>query len=206
MSAPSGPDDPFARPQSDPAPAHGGPPGAPGPGGPGWGPPAGVPAPPEPREVTISFWLWVASIVVGVVGAIAAFSMLSGITEQVVAATGGGGRNSGAVTTAITAALVVGAVFGVVLIALELLFTIFMRRGRNWARIVLTIVGGLGVLSAVAGLATGSTTRIDTQVIETRSPLTTVLSLVQAVLIVVAIVMFFRKPANDYFAAHGARR
>lgn len=178
-------------------------------GGPGYGSPAlGGPAaapPAEPKEVTTSFWLWIASIVLGVIGAIVAFVNVGQITSEVAAASGGADVDSSAVTTAITAALVAGAVFAIVIVALQLLFAIFMRKGRNWARIVLTIFGAIGVVSALAGLAGGTSTTINGQTIQTSGPVSIILSLVQAVIIVVAIVMFFRPPANAYFKAHSGR-
>lgn len=166
---------------------------------PGWGTP-----PPEPREVTTSFWLWIAAVVVGLIGAVVSFLQVGSVTDQIdggAAAGAGSGLDPGTLSSIVTASLVVGAVLGLVLVALEVLFAVFMRRGRNWARIVLAVFGIIGVLFTLGGLFSASTTVIGGQEIVTRSGISTVLSVVQALLVVAAVVMFFRPPANAYFRA-----
>lgn len=106
----------------------------------------------------------------------------------------------------VTVSVVVGAILGLLLVALQLLFAVFMRRGRNWARIVLTVFGALGVLGTLIGLAGGTSTTINGQTVQTGSVAGTILSLVQAVVIVVAVVLFFRPRATTYFAAMSERR
>lgn len=92
-------------------------------------------------------------------------------------------------------AVIIGAVIVLAIIGLLVLFTFKMRAGRNWARITLTVVGGIAVLMtlytlvgigaavAAGGLAFASS----------------VLSLLSGLLTVAAIVMMFRSDANPYF-------
>ena len=111
------------------------------------------------------------------------------------------GLTVGIVKLAIYASVGAMFAFGLVIVALEVLFAIFMRRGRNWARIVLAVFGTIGVLFALGGLFSSSSTVVGGHEIVTRSGLSTTLTVVQAVIIVAAIVMFFRPAANAWFKA-----
>ena len=53
----------------------------------------------------------------------------------------------------IRAILSIGIVIGLVMLALNVLFMWFAWKGHNWARIVLWVLGGLGVASGLFGLA-----------------------------------------------------
>lgn len=145
-------------------PAPQGPPGYPGQGGyPGAAPPPygsdqygqyGVP-PQRPKEVDLAFWLWVASIVVGVVGAVVAFSQLDALVQQALDAQGLGADPAvrDAARAGAFIGVVVGSVIGLIVVGLELLFAFKMRAGRNWARITLTVIGAIGILLSLVGFA-----------------------------------------------------
>ncbi len=60
-----------------------------------------------------------------------------------------------------------------------------MRRGANWARIVLLIVTVLSLFGVLSGYGLGA---------------------VRVVLGVIATVLIFMKPANEYFATARSRR
>ena len=78
--------------------------------------------------------------------------------------------------------VVVGVVvLGLLFVAAGAGFALVMRAGRNWARVVLTVVGSLSVLFLIGPVAT---------------PLQ---ALFQLALLVGAIVMMFQRPANDWF-------
>jgi hypothetical protein len=51
----------------------------------------------------------------------------------------------------------VGLVVGLISSAVYLMFVWFAWQGRNWARVVLWVLGGLALVSSVAGLGTGGT-------------------------------------------------
>ena len=146
-------------------PAPQGPPGYPGQGGyPGAAPPPygsdqygqhGSVPPQRPKEVDLAFWLWVASIVVGVVGAVVAFSQLDALVQQALDAQGLGADPAvrDAARAGAFIGVVVGSVIGLIVVGLELLFAFKMRAGRNWARITLTVIGAIGILLSLVGFA-----------------------------------------------------
>lgn len=130
----------------------------------------------RPVTVTAAFWLWVVSAVVGVIGAIVAFATIGNNPqiqqlEQTEAA---------AVTTGVTIAAVLFLVFA----ALRVLFAWFMYKGRNWARIVLTILAALSIIGVLLSLGTA-----------------TILEWVTMLLVLVALVLMWVPQSNAYFAA-----
>jgi hypothetical protein len=87
----------------------------------------------------------------------------------------------------------ISVLFGVVWVALALVVLWFAWRGHNWARIVLWVLGGLGLLSVVGGLG---------------NPIA-VLNLVtvlQWVLLAAGIVLLALKPSSEWYAAETRRR
>lgn len=102
----------------------------------------GAAAGPRPKEVDLSFWLWVTSFVLGVIG------------------------------------LLVSAV--------ELLFALFMRKGRNWARILLTVFGVIAVVSGLYSLTTESGVQL-------------ALTVISLPVVIGAIVTMFLPAANPWF-------
>lgn len=53
--------------------------------------------------------------------------------------------------------VIVGGVFGLVFAALWVLLAVLLRRGANWARIVLTVLAGIGLLVGLFGLSLSTT-------------------------------------------------
>ncbi|MBW0009328.1 MAG: hypothetical protein JO063_04270, partial [Pseudonocardiales bacterium] len=88
------------------------------------------------------------------------------------------------IESATTAGFIIGSVLGLLVVAAELVFVFLMRGGRNWARIVLAVLGGLGVLLGLIGLAIGG------------GSITGPLPLL---LLIGAIVTMFLPPANAWF-------
>src|SRR5918997_1592134 len=145
--------------------------------------------PQRPKEVDISFRLWIGSMVVSLLGAILMFSQFDDIQQQAIdeALRANPTLDRQFVESTFDAFLIAGLVFGLVLVALELFFIFKMRAGRNWARIVLTVLGAISVLGALFGLG---------QPQPAPSLVTSVLSLL---LVVGAIVMMYVKGANQWF-------
>src|SRR3712207_9216657 len=86
-----------------------------------------------------------AKLIPGIISSLVQFSDIGGLVSQAVAV-----ANDPAVTEdVIRAGIVFGAVLGLLLTALQALFIWFAWKGRNWARIVLLVLGGI---SAVFGL------------------------------------------------------
>jgi hypothetical protein len=87
------------------------------------------------------------------------------------------------------AALIVGAVIGLIIVAVELLFIWFAWRGRNWARIVLWVVGGLAIVSGLAGLGTNSQL----------GGFYRTLGIFQLVITIAAVILLSLKPSNEWY-------
>jgi hypothetical protein len=126
-----------------------------------------VTAPPAP--VRRSFVLWIAAVVVGLVA--------SGVS----------------LAEAPAAAAPTGLVVGLLVLVLFVGCAVALRRGRAWARLVLTVVGGLSVLVTVLGLLLSAGQGV------TFGAVSTVAGLVQAALIVAAILSAHRAGANAWF-------
>jgi hypothetical protein len=82
----------------------------------------------------------------------------------------------------------VGIVVGLLSIALYGLFLWFAWGGRNWARIVLWVLAGLGIVSGVASLALGGPL-----------PFLTALAGFQTLLLIAAVVLLALKPSNEWY-------
>jgi hypothetical protein len=169
---------------------------------PGQQPPPGYqvrgPAAPveKPKEVETAFRLGLLSVAISIVGialgfavsgpaldaAIAANPMPPGFTEQQF-------RQAALIGS------IVFAVFLLIIICVYLLFLFKMRAGRNWARIVLTILGLLWIAFGLYGLMGVG------QVIAA-GPLgivSAVLSVLQLVVLAASIFFMFRPAAGAYF-------
>lgn len=86
----------------------------------------------RPTTVTVSFVLWLITVLVGLIGGIV------------------GLFSSGQVQSNMGGAVVAGGVIGIVIALVELFIVFRMRDGRNWARIVLLVLAILQVLGVVA--------------------------------------------------------
>jgi TM2 domain-containing membrane protein YozV len=110
--------------------------------------------------VEISFSLWVTYLAIGAVNTVVGFV------------------HRDRVATAVVVGVVV---LGLLFVGAGVSFALLMRAGRNWARVVLTVVGGLSVLFLIGPVVT---------------PLQ---ALFQLCLVGAAIAMMFQRPANDWF-------
>jgi hypothetical protein len=89
----------------------------------------------------------------------------------------------------------VAMVFGIaVFVGLSVLFAVKMRAGRNWARMVITVLAVLGVLSFLSAMAgSGAELRL-------------IWSLAEVAFAVTAVIYMFRPESSAYFAEHRKRR
>ncbi len=157
----------------------------------------GAPTPVErPSAVRLGVGAFLASTVLGLLGAIVTFAQFDQIVDQALIDSGLDPAEVASVSESASAtALTVGVVVGLLFVGLQLMFIWFAWQGRNWARIVLWVLGGLAVVSSIAGLGGSSV-----------SGLLTTLSLIQTLLIVVGIVALAQKPASDWYRYEGWRR
>lgn len=142
--------------------------------------------PPRPKEVEISFGLWVATLVIGVIGAALSYSQMRQIQAQMInqMVAQNPPMDQSMIERTATTALVVGTVLWLLVMAAMFLFVFLMRAGRNWARIVLAVLGGLYVIFSLIGVAVAGS----------------VAGLLQLLLLVGAIVTMFLPAANAWFA------
>lgn len=144
-------------------------------------------APPAPGAVENAFKLWMGIIAISVINAIVTFIAGADAFEDAMRQSGQG-LTADQIEQAASTAFAISVVITVALIVLYVLFTFKMRAGRNWARITLTVLGGISLLFTVIG---------STQA----SGLNLVISLISAALVIGAIYFMFRPEANEYYNA-----
>ena len=157
--------------------------------------------PPEPMErpVTVRAGLgaFLAAVVFSVVGFVVSLLNFDLLLDQALAAQGAQLEGSGTDVAAVAELGVrIGVGIGVVFTALQLLFIWFAWRGRNWARIVLWVVGGLGLVSGLVGVLAQASPL----------PFLNALSIFQLLATAVGIVLLALKPSNDWYAHEKLRR
>jgi len=144
--------------------------------------------------VTKAFALWLASVAVSLVGQLIAYPAASGMVREAVQR---GAESSGSpiapaeLETITRIGLALGVVFIVLLAAVWVLVGFKMRAGRNWARILITVVTVLGVISMLTA-ANGF------------SSLAAIVSLVQNLLAIAVVVYMYlymyRSESSAYFS------
>lgn len=150
----------------------------------------------RPKSVDNAFLAWIIATAIGIVGLIVSLTLGSDqIRDTARASLERQGRSftEQDVDNLATLSKTIAIVIVLILTALYLFFMFKMRAGRNWARITLTVLGALGVVFIVINLGSAAAVSL-------------VISLVQAVLIVAAVVFMYRPDANQYFSAGRPRR
>ncbi|MEU4802266.1 hypothetical protein [Actinosynnema sp. NPDC023587] len=107
------------------------------------------PALPVPKEVRISFWIWIAGAVLSAVGGLLVFTQRDALAEVLRDVPQYQSLSPDEFDALLRANMIITAVVGVVLAALYVLFAFKARAGRNWARIVLAVLTALGLLSTL---------------------------------------------------------
>lgn len=159
--------------------------------------PVGAAPPPMERPVTVRAGLgaFVATVVLGLVSAVVTFANWEQIVDEALrqAGVGLGGSERDMALSAAELGVQIGLVIGVVFTAVYLLFLWFAWQGRNWARVVLWVLGGLSVLSGIASLGVGGTGigYLDG------------LSLFSLLLTVAGVVLLALKPSNEWYRYRG---
>lgn len=146
----------------------------------------------RPKEVDLSFWLWVSSFVLGLVGLLLFVGEFDAIRATAVeearrqAQLDGTVLDEAQLENIIGIGLIAAVVIGLLVSAVQLLLAVFMRRGRNWARIILAVLGGLSVLSGLYSLTTESGAQ-------------TALTVVSLLVVLGAVVTMFLPAAAPWF-------
>jgi hypothetical protein len=145
-----------------------------------------------PREVDASFWLWVAGFVLGLLGLLYFATEYDTIRDTALEQARNQLRgqraalNQQQLETITTLALVGGIVVALALDTLQLVLAFLMRKGRNWARIVLAVFGALSVLSGLGSMSS-------------ESGVQAVLSVISLLVLLGALVTMFLPGANPWF-------
>ena len=91
----------------------------------------------------------------------------------------------------------IGIIFGLVFTGVFALFVWFAWRGHNWARIVLWVLAGLGIVFGIIGAAMSSSLG------EVTLPVLNFLAWVEMAFDAVAIVLLALKPSNEWYRYRG---
>lgn len=128
--------------------------------------------------------IWV-SMALAVVGALLTFTMLDTIVDRAIEnAAVGKTVDRDVVRNSAIAGAIIGLIIG---LGLTFLMLQFIRRGANWARILYTVLGGLGLLFGVLGLAG-------------QPPFLLILNVVSLVLTATILFFLWRSESNPWFA------
>lgn len=143
---------------------------------------------PRPRIVEISFWIWIINLALGGIAILVALTQIDRLRVEAInsAVASDPTLDRSMIESVATGVLIATVVVGLLCVAVGFVLVFLMRGGRNWARIVLAVLGGLIVLFGLFGLtnATGPALAI---------------SVVQLLLLVTAIATMFGRAANAWF-------
>ena len=143
--------------------------------------------PPRPTLVNVAFWIYVVGVALQLVSIIVSFATFGATKADAEArlAQSGVSITAQQASTAITIGFVFGIIIALILLGLVLTFALLARRGAGWARIVLSILAVLSLLSVTGGYGLGAA--------------------IAAALIVASILSWLR-PSNEWYAAVKAGR
>jgi hypothetical protein len=149
--------------------------------------PAAGPPVEVPPQVNIGFWLYIAAAALSLVTLIVSVATIGAAKTEIRNQLAARNEHVSAASLNSLIGLSVGAavVGGILFLAAYVLFAFFMRRGANWARIVLLIVTVLSIFSVTSEYGLGA---------------------VRLVLGAIATVLIFLRPANEYFRGVKARK
>lgn len=145
----------------------------------------------RPQEVDRSFFAWLGYSVLGLLPLFTVFSDDSRTEFRTEAERSlresGQTISDSALDNLVTASLVVGVLIAAALILIPLLFAFLMRQrpGRNWARIVLAVVGGIAILLSLLGIGAGG--------------FSSAVAIVQVILGIAGLVFAFHPKSNPWF-------
>jgi hypothetical protein len=145
------------------------------------------------RPVTVRAGLgaFIATLVLSLVSSIVVFSQFDTLVADAIAAQGTSTADLGVDQDAlIRTVLIATVVFSLVFAALQVMFIWFAWNGRNWARIVLWVLGGLGVVGGLISVAAPQAGQPGFLV---------GISLFSFLLTLAGIVLLALKPSNEWY-------
>lgn len=135
----------------------------------------------RPTTVKAGIGTFLANVLIGLLSSLLIFTGFDSQIDELA-------ETQGLTSDEASTALMIGAVLGLLITAAFLAVLWFAWQGRNWARIVLFVLGGLTVLSSVFGPALG------------------LLGIIQLLLVIAGIVLLALKPSSDWYRAETQRR
>jgi hypothetical protein len=147
----------------------------------------------RPDTVRFGTGAFVASLLVGLISSLVTLSDFDAYVDRAMAA--GAATDTPGVTLsedAVRDLIVAGLAFGLVLVALEIMFIAFAWQGRNWARIVLWVLGGLGIAGGLLDLLDRADGNWETG-------FTTSMGAFQLLFTAAGIVLLAMKSSNDWY-------
>jgi hypothetical protein len=145
----------------------------------------------RPTTVRAGLGAFIAVLILSLVSSIVTFANFDTILDAALKAQGTSTADLGVDEESfVRTVLIAGVVIGLVMAALQIMFIWFAWNGRNWARIVLWVLGGLGVLSGLFAVASP----------QAGEPGFLVgLSLFSFLLTAAGIVLLALKPSNEWY-------
>jgi cytochrome c biogenesis protein CcdA len=142
---------------------------------------------PAPQQVNIAFWLYLVGALLSLVSLVisAATAGATKTTLQNQLSAQGQHLSDSTLSALVAFSVGVAVVFGIVFIVAYVLFALFMRRGANWARILLLILTVLSLFQILSGSGIGAG---------------------RFAVGAVATILIFLRPANEYFRAVKANK
>ena len=169
----------------------------------GYAPPAPPGPPPEPRERPLTVRAGLGAFIASILLSLASLAFMAAdwdtyLRQLMEQQAGLGDVDPEAVDMARSMAGTVAValvVLSLLFAGLHLLFVWFAWTGHNWARIVLWVLGGFGLVSGLGSLAVGGAL-----------PSMTVLAVFQTAALLVGVVLLALAPSNDWFGYEKWRR
>ncbi|SHE48641.1 hypothetical protein [Streptoalloteichus hindustanus] len=159
--------------------------------------------PPAPRPVVLARWLWIASALLGAVRSVIKLADRNRMVDELRRMDPKLGQDQ--LDQAASGGVTFGLLLALALLGLYVLLANRMAGGWNPARIVLAVLGGLGVfggLVGLAGISAGLAGALGVRV----GALDVVVAVISLLLDAVALVLMFLPQANGWFAHVGYYR
>ncbi|WP_367134601.1 hypothetical protein [Saccharothrix sp. HUAS TT1] len=148
--------------------------------------------PDRPKSVDTAYLLWLISAGVSIVANLIGFATAEAVARETLEA-----MNLDTSAAASVQPSYGSLIFSLVLSVVWILVVMQMRKGANWARILLTVLGALSVIAGLLGLlALGVMFSIGFL-----GAIQALLGLVQLAITIAAIVFMFKSDSNRYFKA-----
>jgi hypothetical protein len=148
----------------------------------------------RPTTVRAGIGAFMANLILGLIGTALTFADMEALIAQAIAASG----DAELTEDAVRSILVGSAIFALCVYGVIAMFIAFAWKGRNWARIVLWVLGGVSVVFGLVGLAGAGSTG--------QSGFMTALGFCQLVLVTAGVVLLALKPSNDWYRFRGWQR